>query len=163
MVTQAGIDLIDTIDEELLKSAKLTGIWENKLRQIEDGSYSASEFIDELKSMIEQIVHNVLTDNSMKRIAVADEDAGKGKGGAKGKTGSADGEPKPARKRAPAIKSLEQIVCPLCGEGHILKGRMAYGCSRYASGCTLNLPFVEFPSDLTPARLAAAVKKKFKS
>lgn len=163
MVTQAGIDLIDTIDEELLKSAKLTGIWENKLRQIEDGSYSASEFIDELKSMIEQIVHNVLTDNSMKRIAVTDEDAGKGKGGAKGKTGNADGEPKPARKRAPAIKSLEQIVCPICGEGHILKGRMAYGCSRYASGCTLNLPFVEFPSDLTPARLAAAIKKKFKS
>lgn len=158
MVTQAGIELIDTIDEELLKSAKLTGLWENKLRLIERGAYSASEFIGELKAMIEQIVHNVLTDNSMKKIEVAD-DAAATKKNAKSSDAS---DAKPARKRAPAVKSLEQIVCPVCGEGHILKGRAAYGCSRYASGCTLKLPFEEYGADLTPARLRTAIQKKFK-
>ena len=159
MVTQAGIDLIDTIDEELLKSAKLTGIWENKLRQIENGTYSASEFIEELKAMIEEIVHNVLNDNSMKRIAVADDGDGKRKGE---KSEDAGKQQKPARKRAPSVKSLEQIMCPLCGNGHVLKGRTAYGCSQYAAGCGLKLPFEEYPADLTPARLATAIKKKFK-
>ena len=67
MVTQAGIDLIGTIDEELLKSAKLTGIWENKLRRIERGNYSATEFIAELKELISGIVINVMSDNSMKK------------------------------------------------------------------------------------------------
>lgn len=74
MVTQAGIDLIGTIDEELLKSAKLTGIWENKLRRIERGNYSATEFIAELKELISGIVINVMSDNSMKKIEVADDD-----------------------------------------------------------------------------------------
>lgn len=162
MVTQAGIDLIDTIDEELLKSAKLTGLWENKLRQIERGTYSASAFIDELKEMISTIVRNVLTDNSLKKIEViADEDAG-GKSKKSGSSGEANGESKPAKKRQPPVKSLEQVMCPLCGEGHMLKGRAAYGCSKYASGCTLRLPFEEYPAELTPAKLNAAIKKKFK-
>jgi len=66
--TQAGIDLINIINEELLKSAKLTGIWENKLRKIERGRYSPEEFISELKAMISQIVINVLSDNSGTKI-----------------------------------------------------------------------------------------------
>ncbi len=74
MASQAGIDLIATINEELLKSAKLTGIWENKLRRIERGQYSASEFIDELKTMISNIVFNVMSDNSLHRIEVTDDD-----------------------------------------------------------------------------------------
>lgn len=68
--TQAGIELIDTINEELLKSAKLTGLWENKLRRIERGTYSAAEFIGELKELIATIVINVLSDNSSRRIIV---------------------------------------------------------------------------------------------
>ncbi len=66
--TQAGIDLIATIKEELLKSAKLTGIWEGRLRQIERGAYSASEFIDQLKAMIAEITRAVMTDPSNRRI-----------------------------------------------------------------------------------------------
>ncbi len=66
--TQAGIDLIATIKEELLKSAKLTGIWEGRLRQIERGAYSASEFIDQLKEMIVEITRAVMTDPSNRRI-----------------------------------------------------------------------------------------------
>ena len=59
MATQAGIDLISTIHEELLKSAKLTGLWENKLRRIERGEYDAANFIAELKSLINEIVINL--------------------------------------------------------------------------------------------------------
>lgn len=70
--TQAGIDLIATINQELLKSAKLTGIWERRLRLIERGDYSPTEFINELKTQISEIVINVLSDNSARRIEVAD-------------------------------------------------------------------------------------------
>lgn len=72
LATDAGINLIRIINEELLKSAKLTGIWENKLRKIERGQYSAGEFISELKTMISQIVINVLSDNSGTKINTAD-------------------------------------------------------------------------------------------
>ena len=68
--TQAGIDLISIIKEELLKSAKLTGIWENRLRQIEKQQYSAEEFIAQLKQMINEVVLSVLSDNSNRRITV---------------------------------------------------------------------------------------------
>lgn len=66
--TQAGIDLISIINEELLKSAKLTGIWEGRLRAIEQGNYSAAEFIAQLKQMINDITLAVLRDNSNRRI-----------------------------------------------------------------------------------------------
>lgn len=66
--TQAGIALIDTINEELLKSAKLTGLWENKLRKIEKKEYSAADFINELKEMVGKIVMDVLKDNSHNSI-----------------------------------------------------------------------------------------------
>lgn len=155
--SQAGIDLIDTIKEEMLKSAKLTGVWENKLRRIERGEYSAKEFIDELKHLISQIVVNVLSDNSMTRIDV-------GAGGLQPEeAGSEFSESsKPKRKRTPAVKSLESITCPLCGKGHILKGNAAYGCSEYASGCELRLPFDKYPANLTPARLASRIRAAFK-
>ncbi|MDE6716564.1 MAG: DNA topoisomerase 3 [Muribaculaceae bacterium] len=66
--TQAGIDLISMINEELLKSAKLTGIWEGRLRQIERGDYSAAQFIAQLKQLISEITVNVLRDNSNRVI-----------------------------------------------------------------------------------------------
>ena len=152
LATQAGIDLIATINEELLKSAKLTGIWENKLRRIERGEYSANEFIAELKEQISTIVVNVLSDNSSRRIVVENEDA------------KNDGKPK--RKRAekettPRITKLEQVMCPKCRKGYILKGKTAYGCSEYKSGCDLRLSFDEYPSELTPAKLSKQIKKNY--
>lgn len=167
MVTQAGIDLIATINEELLKSAKLTGIWENKLRRIERGSYSATEFISELKSLISGIVLNVMSDNSMRKIEVADDEKSSGGKTAK-KTQSEKNAPenKPARtpsKRKPSVKSLDEIQCPLCGKGHILKGKTAYGCSEFRNGCHLRLPFDESCTpQLTPAKLASLIKRRFK-
>lgn len=58
--TDTGRELISTIHEELLKSAELTGIWERKLRQIERGDYSAQAFIDELKTMVGDVVFHVM-------------------------------------------------------------------------------------------------------
>jgi DNA topoisomerase-3 len=68
--TQTGVELIDKIHEELLKSAELTGQWEKKLRQIEKGTYKAADFIEELKEMIKQIVGNVLNDKSSRIMTV---------------------------------------------------------------------------------------------
>ena len=64
IATTTGIELISTIRNELLKSAELTGQWEKKLRDIEKRQYSAKDFIDELKEMLNQIVNSVLSDNS---------------------------------------------------------------------------------------------------
>lgn len=158
--TQAGIDLIETIDEEILKSAKLTGLWENKLRRIERGDFSAAEFIDELKAMMQQIVVNVLSDNSRRLI-----DAGQNLS-SQGNVSKEPAGKEPAsapKKRKPPVKKLEQIPCPQCGKGHILKGHTAYGCSEFRSGCALRLDFGEYPADLTPAKLNTLIKKKFRS
>lgn len=151
--TEAGMALIDTIKVELLKSAKLTGMWENKLRKIERKEYSASQFVDELKMLIREIVIGVLNDNSGYKIEVPD---GKKKDVVKEKSSAEK------KKRRPAIKSLSQIKCPVCGKGHILKGRNAFGCSDYAAGCRFVLPFTEAPEDTSPAKLNKIIEKKFK-
>jgi len=86
--TQAGIDLISIIKEDLLKSARLTGIWEGKLRQIEHGTYSAAEFVDQLKQMIMEITRSVMCDATNRRIQAVAETARPSapKGGQKNKT-----------------------------------------------------------------------------
>ena len=151
IATQAGISLVDTIKDELLKSAKLTGIWENKLRKIERREYDASSFINELKEMVSKIVVDVLKDNSSSNIAVETEEE----------------KPKKARKKKePAKKKTEEtvpdvIACPACGKGHILKGKKAYGCSAYAEGCRFIIPFEECPADATPADLYKYIQTKY--
>ena len=150
VATPAGIQLIDTIKEELLKSAKLTGLWENKLRKIERGEFSARQFIDELKALVNEIVLNVLRDNSNTMIQVQNDEPKK--------LAKANGEKKP---RKPRLKSIEEIVCPVCGNGHIIKGRTAYGCSDYQN-CDMRLPFDTYPADLTPAKLNSMIKKAYK-
>ena len=74
IATPTGMELIDIIKEELLKSCELTGIWEKKLRDIEHQQYDAGLFINELKEQIVQIVNQVLADNSNRRIAIAEEE-----------------------------------------------------------------------------------------
>ncbi len=155
MAAQAGIDLIKTINEELLKSAKLTGLWENKLRRIERGDYSAGLFIAELKELINQIVINVLSDNSHSKILVdnkGDEEQG---------FTTKEAKPKgPKKPRTPSVRKFEQVECPICGKGHILKGKTAFGCSRFREGCSLRLNFEQYPEDLTPAKLKKLLQKK---
>ncbi len=153
VATAAGIQLIDTIKEELLKSAKLTGLWENKLRKIERGEFSAQQFIDELKVLVNEIVLNVLKDNSNAIIPIQEDDK------KKSSTKNADNKEKKTRK--PRLKSIEEIICPVCGKGHIIKGRTAYGCSEFKT-CDMRLPFDTYPADLTPAKLNTMIKKAFK-
>ena len=66
--TQAAKDLMSVIQEELLKSAKLTGLWEGKLRKIESGEYSPEEFVNEIKKMVQEITMSVMRDLSDRRI-----------------------------------------------------------------------------------------------
>jgi len=70
IATPTGIELIDLIREELLKSCELTGIWEKKLRDIEHQKYDPQQFIDELKAQVGEIVHEVMADNSNRRVTV---------------------------------------------------------------------------------------------
>jgi DNA topoisomerase-3 len=82
VATPTGIELIDLIREELLKSCELTGIWEKKLRDIELQKYDAQLFINELKQQVTDIVHDVMTDPTNRRITVMppEEEKKKGKG-----------------------------------------------------------------------------------
>lgn len=151
LATQAGIDLIATIQEELLKSAKLTGLWENKLRRIERGEYSAGHFVAEISQLMREIVANVMNDNSARKIATEAPQPKQSKA-----TTTADSPKKP---RAPRTTKLEQIACPVCGQGHIMRGRTAYGCSNYANGCAFRLPFDICPADATPGKVKQAITK----
>ena len=80
VATPTGIELIDVIKEELLKSCELTGIWEKKLRDIEHQKYDPAQFINELKQQITEIVGQVLADNSSRRVAIVEEESKKKKG-----------------------------------------------------------------------------------
>ncbi len=162
VATQAGIDLISTIREDLIKSVRLTGIWENKLRRIERGDYSASDFLDELKTMISQIVISVLSDNSAQRISVENNPETNKQSKSKKRKSEGTGEiksPKAPRTRKLAVTDISQIQCPLCSDGHILKGKTAFGCSNYAKGCTWRLDFDKASPDITPAKLASLIRK----
>ncbi len=73
VATPTGIELIDLIHEELLKSPELTGLWEKKLRDIEHQKYDAGTFINELKQQITDIVNQVLADNSNRKLTITDQ------------------------------------------------------------------------------------------
>lgn len=77
--TPTGVELIGIIHEELLKSAELTGIWERKLRQIEQRQYDAHQFLGELKQMVTDIVMEVMRDNSNRHVSITEETVKKSK------------------------------------------------------------------------------------
>lgn len=178
IATPTGVELIQLIHEELLKSAELTGIWEKKLREIERRSYDAATFLTELKQMVTEIVYSVLRDNTNRRVTIMPEDVpekgtpqAKTKKNSSSKTKSSDTEndaspakPKRTRKasgntdkeKTPQAETLFSVstesneikgdeiigtLCPLCGKGHIIKGKTSYGCSEWKNGCTFRKPF----------------------
>ena len=151
MATPTGMELIGLIREELLKSAELTGIWEKKLRQIEKNTYDAKTFLDELKQMVTEIVHTVLADNTNRRVTLIKEEEEKkadrkknvSKPSPKKKASQAEATKKqtPAPAEAhPNTPIKEGAPCPICGKGHIIKGKTAYGCSEWRNGCTFRHP-----------------------
>jgi DNA topoisomerase-3 len=115
-----GVNLIKMIQEDLLKSAELTGLWEKKLRMIERGEYAAKDFMEEMKSLIVKIVFNVKSDNrSLEALMKSVEE-------------------KPELNDSDAILGT---LCPACGKGVLLKGNTAYGCSRWKEGCNYRVQF----------------------
>lgn len=165
IATPTGVELIGIIREELLKSAELTGIWEKKLREIERRQYDAQVFISELKQMVADLINQVRSDNSNRHIAITTEEDLKKKtkkvAPANASNAPAGFQPssragrssKSGKSQSPKPKTMEEVKaehnpdevigmpCPLCHEGHIVKGKAAYGCSRWKEGCTYRLPF----------------------
>ena len=130
--TPTGVELIGLIKEELLKSAELTGLWEKRLREIERKEYEPQTFIEGMKTMIGNIVTEVLNDNSNRHVTAAPNPPDKRK---KQTAATAD----PDRPKAKRIRAGS--TCPRCGQGKVIKGREAYGCSRWKEGCTFRKPF----------------------
>ena len=153
IATATGIELIDIIHEELLKSCELTGIWEKKLRDIEHKKYEAADFINELKQQVTEIVYDVLRDNSNRRVTITtDEDLKKAKkkktaapkkvaAKTAASTKNAAASPQPATSEPSADDSIIGTTCPVCGKGTIIKGKTAYGCSNWKNGCTYRVAF----------------------
>ena len=152
LATPTGIELIDTIHEELLKSCELTGIWEKKLRDIEHRKYEAGEFINGLKEQINEIVNDVLRDNSNRHVAITTDEDLKKKTPRKRNTApkattvkkaaaQPKATPKPVSDTLSAQEDLAGKPCPVCGKGVIIKGKTAYGCSRWKEGCNFRKPF----------------------
>ena len=145
IATPTGVELIGLIHEELLKSAELTGIWEKKLREIESKNYCATVFLDELKQMVGEVVHSVLSDNTNRRVTLMAETAPQTAKQPKKKTASAPKKPKTEAKKVPSTLQIDDSMlgkaCPLCGKGIIIKGKTAYGCSDWKNGCTFRQGF----------------------
>lgn len=149
VATATGIELIDIIHEELLKSCELTGIWEKRLRDIEHKKDDAADFINGLKQQVTEIVNDVLRDNTNRRVTIlTDEDLKKKKKTTKKKTTTAKADNKKAdapQTTPPASTSADDSIigttCPICGKGTIIKGKTAYGCSNWRNGCTYRIDF----------------------
>ncbi len=143
VATPTGVELIELIREELLKSPELTGIWEKKLRDIEHRTYNPGLFIRELKEQIQAIVCQVLSDNSNRRVTVIDPEEDKKQKKKAVKPAKVPRQAKVSAKSAPQASTSPVVgsVCPLCGKGTIIKGKTAYGCSNWASGCSYRVPF----------------------
>jgi DNA topoisomerase-3 len=119
----------------------------------------AQQFIDELKLQVSEIVRQVIADPSNRHVTVMEETK-------TAKTSNKAAEEKPKKRTtkkkpteagptaatqassATVVQSSDPLVgqpCPVCGQGHIIKGKTAYGCSRWKEGCTWRKPFDEKP------------------
>ncbi|MBP5371948.1 MAG: DNA topoisomerase 3 [Bacteroidales bacterium] len=141
IATDTGMELIQLIHEESLKSAELTGKWEKKLREIEQKKYSAKQFLDELKVMVSEIVTTVLRDNTNRRVAITVIEEKDNKSAKAKREKKTVGVSKKEVATQQVDDSLIGQVCPKCGKGKIVKGSTAYGCSEWKSGCDYRVPF----------------------
>jgi DNA topoisomerase-3 len=157
--TPTGVELIATIDEELLKSAELTGQWENKLRKIEKCEYSGKDFLDELKQMVITIVTNV-RNAGYKKITIEDVATKDNKKDKKQTQTKKSTTKKVEKKPAQKTTTLKEVKCPQCSKGILIKGRSAYGCSEWKNGCRYTIPFTECSADADLETLAKIINKK---
>lgn len=140
--TSTGMELIDTIQDELLKSPELTGEWELKLRKIEQGEYEADQFKEELIKMVWELTQTVIRGAS-KTISIQEE---------KPK------EDKKPKKRTKKEIVWEEINCPKCKSQKIIKGKTAIGCQDFKQ-CGFKIPFEVFGKKLTEKQLSDLVQK----
>ncbi len=139
--TEMGIQLINTIQNILLKSAELTGQWEKQLKEIEQGEFGAKEFIYNMKKMVNELVHEVRNETGKARLSSASD-------------------LKPKKAASQKIKTANDgTKCPKCSNGKIVKGKSSYGCDQWKSGCDLRLPFTFMDKKLTDKQIQSLVEK----
>lgn len=140
--TTTGIQLIDTIQNKLLKSAEMTGLWEKQLKEIEKGTYNAGAFIKNMKVMVDQLVYDVRSEQTRANISHADTSNTK----------------KKTSTKTQKISITDQ-KCPKCQQGQLLKGKSAYGCSAYKTGCALQIPFKFMDKKISDKQLLRLLTK----
>ncbi|PQJ81812.1 type IA DNA topoisomerase [Polaribacter glomeratus] len=148
--TQTGIDLINIIDNELLKSAELTGRWEKRLKEIERGEFNAGTFINNMKKMVDDLVYEVRSNTSTKRISsnttvIAD----KTKQSVNLKT----------QTKKTKSKEVVNKACPKCKKGRLIRGSSAFGCSEYKVGCDFKIPFEIYGKKVSENQLIRLIDK----
>ena len=124
--TVTGIQLIDTIQNEMLKSAELTGKWEKQLKDIEKGTFSAGSFIKQMKQMVDHLVYEVRSETKKANISAINN-----------KPAAAASKKKTPKKP----EGITSEICPKCKKGTIRKGKTAYGCSEFNKTCDFVMPF----------------------
>lgn len=128
--TITGIQLIDIIQNDMLKSAELTGLWEKQLKDIEKGDYSAGAFIKNMKQMVDRLVYDVRSETVKANISYTNN-----------KTGTSSSKKSSKSKTKSAKKAVVGHACPKCKSGQLVKGKSAYGCNLYGKSCDFVLPF----------------------
>ena len=142
--TTTGIQLIDIIKNDLLKSAELTGIWEKQLRQIENGSFKAGTFINNMKKMVEDLVYEVRSEKN--EIFISHKHHKKSNASI-------------SKKTAARAYSINQIKCPKCKNGSILSGKKAFGCSNFKTGCNFILPYTYLDKKISEKQYIRLLQK----
>lgn len=144
--TPTGVSLIETIQNELLKSAELTGQWERKLRLIEKGEYDLEQFKHELTVMVRELTDEVIFSQAPVRIQLHTETPAE--------------QPKRERvpKKTPEKIALSTLDCPKCGQHKLLEGRTGVGCSNYKV-CGFLVPFELLGKKLTEKQLLDLIRK----
>ena len=143
--TSTGIQLIDLIDNELLKSAELTGRWEKRLKEIERGEFNAGTFISNMKKMVDELVYEVRSNKSKVRISST-------------AVTSSTVEKSPVKKTK-SIKQVTGKTCPKCNKGTLLKGSKAFGCSDYNKTCDFLMPFEFLGKKISENQLIRLIDK----
>lgn len=140
--TNIGIQLIDTIQNDILKSAELTGTWEKQLKDIEKGTFKASTFINNMKHMVDELVYEVRSETRRANISH-----------------TVIAQQKIAKPNAKQAKGLTTETCPKCKQGTLIKGKSAYGCSAYKTGCMFILPFKAYDKTISEKQFIRLLQK----
>ena len=153
--TITGIQLIKTINNELLKSVELTGMWEKKLRQIEKGEYDPHLFLNEMKEMVTNLTKEVKYENG-NAITIESEQ----KKELEIIKPIENSSPNKSGSKTTETKTEEKINCPKCNKGTIIKGKTAYGCSAYKDGCNFKVEFEFGEKKLNEKQLFTLIQKR---